>query len=422
MDTQNQYDEFSKVIGEFIVDLLATFPEYRHTLHPGIISCLERTQYLKFMKSLASKNEEEDQEEGEDIGDDYDAKLDAEIELEEKKKDNAYVFETDGFKELLDHCKCVYPPRFFDIIYQNNDIFADKEIDTTFLPNINFSQIWDSDITDKTRDIIWKYLQMVLLTCVPDVSDGKSFGDTAKLFEAIDEVEFKGKLEETLKSMQSMFGNDDDEDTGENDNDDPSGNKFNIPNADDIHSHINEMLGGKLGKLAGEIAEETAQDLGIDFSKETDLPGVFKKLFKNPGKLMSMVKGIGSKLEGKMNSGELSQAELMKEASEMMKKMKDVPGMENMDKILKQFGIPTGKANAFQAHMNQNVKSSQTRERMLKKLEKNKERKMNSSTNEIISDKPTNVFSKDEKQIKSSINDKPNGKKKKKNKKKKNLK
>jgi len=406
MDTNKQYDEFSKVISEFIPDLLTTFPEFKDNLHTGIIYCFERSKYLKYMKDLGS-SPDSDEDDGDD---DFDAKIDAQIEKDEKSKDNSYLYDTDEFKQLLDHCKEVYPPRFFDIIYQNNDIFADKDVNTQFLPNIDFSLIWSNDISEKTKEVIWKYLQMILLTCVPDVSDGKSFGDTAKLFEAIDEDEFKGKLEETLKSMQSMFSE------GECERDttktsDVSGSNINfdnMPNPDDIHKHINSMLGGKLGKLAEEIAEETADELGIDLTKESDLPSVFKKLFKNPGKLMSMVKGIGNKLESKMSSGELSQSELMKEASEMMKKMQDVPGMEGMDKILKQFGVPMGKdsnisSNAFQAHMNENIKTSQTRERMLKKMEQNKKMR-NEQQNEVME---THVFSKGEEPLKSSKSDKP---------------
>lgn len=58
-------------------------------------------------------------------------------------------------------------------------------------------------------------------------------------------------------------------------------------------------MNGKIGALAKEIAEETAGelDLGIDLENPENLNmgNVFQKLFKNPGKLMNMVKNVGQK-------------------------------------------------------------------------------------------------------------------------------
>ena len=45
----------------------------------------------------------------------------------------------------------VYPERFFDILYQNQDIFSDEEINTKFLPNIEFKNLWKEDIIENTR-------------------------------------------------------------------------------------------------------------------------------------------------------------------------------------------------------------------------------------------------------------------------------
>lgn len=33
----------------------------------------------------------------------------------------------------------------------------DSTIDTEFLPHIYFKNLWQFDITQKTRDVIWKY-------------------------------------------------------------------------------------------------------------------------------------------------------------------------------------------------------------------------------------------------------------------------
>ena len=64
----------------------------------------------------------------------------------------------------------------------------------------------------------------------------------------------------------------------------------------------------------------------------------------------------------------------MKEASDLMKKMKTMPGMKNMNQMLGKMGLPIGKGanvnmNAFQSHMNRNIKKATQKERMLRKLE-----------------------------------------------------
>ena len=163
-----------------------------------------------------------------------------------------------------------------------------------------------------------KYLQLILFSVVGSVKDKNVFGDAGEMFENMNEEDFKGKLNSALDEIKGIF---------ENKNDDKSEGNFNQPNADDIHSHLQGMFTGKLGDLAREIAEETAGEINMDTEGETDINKVFQKMFKNPGQLMNLVQNVGGKLEEKMKSGDISEAELMKEATQMMGKMKDMPGM-----------------------------------------------------------------------------------------------
>jgi len=278
-------------------------------------------------------------------------------------------------REVFDYVKSVYPERFFDLLYQNEDIYSNDEINTKFLPNIEFADLWKQDISEKTKLIIWKYLQLILFSAVNNESDGKSFGDTAKLFEAINENELKNKLEETMEQMANIF--------------DMSGNSpfatdisninpNDLPDPEELHSHINGMLQGNLGKLAAEITEETMKELNTDVSGADSVGDIFQNLFKNPGKLMSMIKKVGSKLDTKLKSGELKESEIMQEAMDLMDKMEKMPGMANMKNMLNQMGMPgmgkNSKVNmgAMRGKLNQNMKGAKQRERMLRKLEQRK--------------------------------------------------
>ena len=239
-----------------------------------------------------------------------------------------------SIQTVYEHIKRVFPERFFDILYKNEEMFAKDEINTEFLPGIDFKDLWKTDISDTTKDTIWKYLQIILFSVIGKINSQDSFGDTAKLFEAINEDDLKNKLEEAMNNLQNMM------DDGPID---VSGiNLDQLPKPDDIQGHISGLLDGKLGKLAKEIAAETAEELNIDAGDATSVNEVFQNLFKNPGKLMSLVQNVGGKLDSKIKSGEIKESELMQEAGELLGKMKDMPGMGDIQSMLSKMGMGGG--------------------------------------------------------------------------------
>jgi len=277
--------EFTKIIYDLVNDILTTFPEYMDGLDADLFNIKE------------TKDE-------------------------------------DSIEQVYNHVKKVIPERFFDILYKNEEIFGDEKINTQFLPGIEFKNIWKSDIYENTKGTIWKYLQLMLFTIIGKVDSQDSFGDAAKLFESINEDELKQKLEDTLGNLQNML----DSDEGPID---VSG-VDQLPNSEQVHDHISGLLDGKLGKLAKEIAEETAAELNFDAEGATSVNDVFQSLFKNPGKLMNLVKNVGGKLDDKIKSGEIKESEIMEEASGLLGKMKDVPGMGDIQSMMKKMGMGMG--------------------------------------------------------------------------------
>jgi len=323
-------DEFIKVICDFAKDLSRTFPD-KVTEEEG--SCIFGLNHA--------------------------------VETEDKELVTKYCAEMHTF------CSTTYPKYFFDILYEHNELF-DKE-SMELLPGVNFVELWKSDITDATRATIWKYLQLILFTVVTDINSEESFGDAAKLFEAINTDEFKEKIEATIGEMETIFKQKAEEEGEEADV--PS---IGLPNAEELNSHIHKMMEGKLGCLAKEIAEETAEDLDIDMENATSVNDVFNKLFKNPTKLMDLVKNVGSKLDTKIKTGAIKESELMEEASEFVANMKNMPGMNNLESMFSKMGMP-GMApgakvdmGAFNRQMQQNLRGAKMRDRMRSKLEQKK--------------------------------------------------
>lgn len=363
-------DTFKKVIVDFISSFIASFPEYKD----GIYKVLDMQDY-------------------------------ADVEFVDKNRSNPLLDECvknmsdKNVAILFEHCRRVYPERFFDIIYQNDLIFSpdtavSNNVCVDFLPNVDFRMVWNlADVTDTTKDHLWKHLQLITFTVIGNISrDNLSFGDTARMFEAIDETELKGKLEETMAGIQALFEARDTTDASSSNPDShdangagPNVEKSAFPDAETIHEHLSGLLDGKIGALAKEIAEETVTELNIDMTSETSVSGVFQKLMKNPGKLTGIIKKVGEKLDKKMKSGDIKESELFKEASDFMAKMKSTGGkggsgggMADIAQLFKSLnpGAAAGinskskiNLNAMQSELNRNMKMALTRERMQKKLE-----------------------------------------------------
>ncbi len=274
---------------------------------------------------------------------------------------------TGAVEGVRKHLRLAYPPRFFDILYQNDEMFSQEE-PLELLPGIDFRELWSANISDGTRQTIWKYLQLVLFTLVAKMEDGTSFGEAASLFEAIDPEEFRTKLEETIDEMQSCFTEEGADGGEESDKPGEGGAGVGeLPDPEVLHEHVKEMMGGKLGQLAQEIAEEAAAELGLNDTEKRDQHSAFQALMKNPMKLMGLVKKVGGKLNEKIKTGEIKEAELLKEATEMVERMKSVPGMGGLESLLRRGGAKPDFA-AMQAHLRRNSKVAGQRDRMRAKL------------------------------------------------------
>ena len=333
--TQNILDDFKKIVVDMVRDILRTFPEQDAKLN-------------LHLRNLITDSDDEQQS---------------------------------SLKFVYAHCKTVFPTKFFDILYQNATNMFSADTCDELLPGMFFNQLWSENIGAKTRETIWKYLQLILFTIVSSVSDKSSFGETTKLFEAINENEFKAKLEETMADMHKLFSEQKGEAEAEAEGDAPA-----MPNPQDMHEHIANMMKGKLGTMAREIAEETAADLNINMENVESVNDVFKNFMQNPTKLLGLIKNVGSKLDEKLKTGDMKESDLLKEASELMEKMKSTPGMGNLQEMLSKMGMGNiagdiakmaggskgskskVNVNAMQGNLSQRMKAAKYKERLQSKL------------------------------------------------------
>jgi hypothetical protein len=359
-------ENFEKIINDLTTDLSNTFPEYKHLWNKWTI------------ESFAS----------------YDSS---------KKIEELNV--------LYRYCISFYPEKFFDILYNNEDIFNEESNKSTFfLPDVDFKLLFNcNNVSSKTRKIMWNYLQLILMTVIGSVDSKDGFGNSTKqLFEGIDEKDLYEKLNDTMESMsdffQSMVDGENNVNTEENEHtnnnfseegdmsqspsqEDPlqedSTNFFEkmkgLPNVKDLYGHLKTLFDGKIGSLAKELTEEIANDMGNIFGENTsDEPAstkdIIQKLLKNPEKMTELIKNVSEKLNNKISKGEISQDELLKEATEIMSKMKGMGDSKQFQEMFKNISKMSGlgsKAkfdmNAFQQKSKQTSSREKLKEKMLKR-------------------------------------------------------
>lgn len=303
-------------------------------------------------------------------------------------------------KTLLDYCAKVYPERFFDILSQNEDIFKeDSGVNTYFLPNMSFQLLFTCEgVSEKSKKVMWKYLQLMLFTVVGSVDDKKTFGDTANMFEGIDESILHEKMEEAMGNITEVFQN-------MTPNADASGNTVNeenttlpenmeeemknmfknmpnissMPNLENLQSHMKKIFDGKIGKLAKELAEEVADEFkeSLGDMENANPTDVIKNLMKNPNKIKNLMKTVSGRLDDKMKSGEISREDIMKEAGDFLNEIKKTGGDAGVNEMLKNVMKGMGglgkNAKINKGALNRLMKQSETKEKMAKKAEAKKQ-------------------------------------------------
>ena len=224
----------------------------------------------------------------------------------------------DQYQVVYDHMTKVIPEHFLSILNENETMFSQ---DCFLLPEVNFKTLWTDQISDKTKKIMWKYLKLIVFIVM---------GNDQTILEMFQNENIQDKMKDTIDDMKNMF---EEKDTG-------------------IHEHLESMMDGKIGSLAKEIAEET---VGINPQED-----VIKDMMSDPSKMFKLMNNVGDKITNKIKSGQLKESELIEEATEMLKHMKNMPGMKQFESMFNQFGTPP--------NLNQHLKKAKTKDRLRAKL------------------------------------------------------
>lgn len=255
----------------------------------------------------------------------------------------------DYYSELLNEENCnndKFVKRFMfklkdnknEISNKDNSLFDNK---ICILKNIDFCNLWKSEeLSNINKEKIWEYIQTLYILGESIVSDSNKIQSLLENFKKLKDNQTNlDSMNDEEKQFINIFENLSKPSTG-----------LEHPNLGESIDE-NFMKDGILGKLANELKDEIKiDDLKID--ETGNVNDIFNSLMKGENSLnfMNLIQTVGQKIDGKIQSGELNQGELMGEAIKMMGAMQ------------------SKNTNLFQ-NMQQQAQSNPTRDRLKKKLE-----------------------------------------------------
>lgn len=233
------------------------------------------------------------------------------------------------------------------------------EKDPIILQNVSFKLIWNSDISDQTRNSIWKYLQTFCIVNIKSESTTEKINDVIKLLDSNEKVKDK----ETVRNMKKLKKLNEEFDIKEI-------KKIISENPESIDQGVNQMDTMFENTNIGKIAKEITKDLDIESIVSGG--GGIEDLLTGGG-MANIMKTISSKMSD--NEGQLDTDQLMKEATEICGSMEGNPlfssllGMQgDMFKNMPQEGQPQ-QADTKQINLNNSSHNPRTtKERLQKKL------------------------------------------------------
>jgi hypothetical protein len=218
-----------------------------------------------------------------------------------------------------------------DISTKNEIIFSRNQV---LLNSVDFYAIWNEEtLEDNQRENIWNYIHSLYIFAfeyikeenLKDIlknikkigTDRNSLDEHTRTFLNIVDT-LTNKYTQKSKSKNGDSDSKDDsssEDEDDTTSDDPTGGFFNMP----------DMFNGIIGDLAKEIAQDldpSKLDLSNPMELLQDLlSGNYDENNDKSG-VGSLIKNIVSKIQNKLESGEISKDSLMEEAQNIMKSFK----------------------------------------------------------------------------------------------------
>ena len=282
--------------------------------------------------------------------------------------------------------ECEYIDTFLEKINTHSKKITDKDesvFSEELLMDVDLKKIWGSGISDIDKNNIWKYLQTF---CIININLNSSKELQKLLSGETKEIDKENRKDlKDLKKIKKIKENieeikKDNYELSIKEVEEEEKRKNQLPNMD-MMSGIFQNTG--IGQLAKEIAEgiDIQSMIGESENGEPNMENVMKNMM-DPTNFMNIFQNINSKVQEKMQSGELNENALSEEAesmygnfaeNEMFKNMMNTP--EFKDEINKVEEATANQNERVEKMKQTKVKSkpklvpkNKTQERLQKKL------------------------------------------------------
>jgi len=295
-------------------------------------------------------------------------------------------YESEITGEFVNVEECPKIKSFLDKVKENEELIKNQdesffEKDFELLEEISFKRLWGKNISDKTKTIIWKYLQSFSIININLNSSDKlkDLLDSMKDLDEIPKEEIKDKqTAKDLKDLKKLSENITGPEKSENEND------------------LEDMLGGMMDTDIGKIAKEVAETMDFE-SMMGDIgdiggnsnPMELMSQLLNPEKMGSIFQNINEIMNQKMESGDLDPESLKKEAEGMYGNMAHNPMFASM----------MGQMNEKEKELSEEEKKEKKREKIREK-ESTKDEKKEKLRQKIVKENEINELTKEEKKEK----------------------
>jgi len=209
---------------------------------------------------------------------------------------------------------------FLEKIKENEKFITNKDIaffdqDSNLLEEISFKNLWEKNISNKTRDTIWKYLQTFSIIII-NLNSSKALKE---ILESTNEKEIKKEdipnkqVAKELKKLKKL--------TKDIQTDSAS---------DDFDNMFSGILNTDIGKLAKNVADDMNIENMFKDIKEDEDPMVIMQKMMDPTTMGNIFKNISGVLDNKVKSGEINPDKLKNDAVNICENMKDNPLFGNL--------------------------------------------------------------------------------------------
>ena len=240
----------------------------------------------------------------------------------EKKGDIYEKYESVMNMETLNLEDCELLKKFMDNIGKNSTKITNKDVEVIsdeLIDGIPLKKIWESDISESVKDEIWKYLQTF---CIININLNSSKELQELLSGETKEIDPENRKDlKDLKKIQKLK---------------ESISTINEKKVDesDVNGMNDIFSNTGIGQLAKEIAE------GLDFEEmlgqngdldegEQNMEDVMQNIM-NPANFMNLFQNINSKVQDKIQSGDIDESMLTGEAQNLYGNFKNNPMFQSM--------------------------------------------------------------------------------------------